>query len=1247
MANALRLNDRVAWRIVAGVYFIFYGCLLWSSHGLPYAIDNNESFSSLVHARNLHDVSWSITKGLTDEVEAYHPAASPFVHTHQGNVPRLYAYFLYCLGARSIESQIAITTFTVGLLAVWFAYRFIRSIGPPVLAAIVCLVMITDYGLFAQWQVNTYRVWYGFFFFASLLWVAEWNRGCRWHMVLLGILNFAAMFYGEYVFATFVGLTAALFAGLLYRRRLIVFLQLLCIEAAGGLIAAGILLTQLTAYMGWDNVKRDINYTLKARNMAFDSTFAAKASRFYSEHHIVFFNNYFDSAPQRTFSNFISSLFKYHLRFYDAWICLSVAIILTGALMGECRRRSAANSGFGQGWLLFFSNVIGMTLLGAGFCYLISISVLQMQSAILGRSVSLGVNLVTIGCALAVALLFAQFQRSRPPNRYFTWAGILRAVLLPALAIYLIKSKEQLFGALGGIQWSPMFFPKLYYPIGALAFVACVCFATSNAAIGSQAFLGRRVSLRRLFGLSASVFLGYAVVYRIFTGYIFSGYLVRQAPFLVFWTDSLIGSSLFFILEVSVRQCAKGRRLPIIGSSILLLTFAVAWISLQTAYWRIAPPTNYAFLRFLNKAPFLGRTFVVNAYPAPVAVKTRAWAYAESSIFSGQIKLTHDGFSAEHDKAYLWFADANTNPSYLKPDYGLEISQPSSLEEAMGRSIEFEGEKNQSTAFAAVGCVNRSLAPMQAFLQDQLVSGDGRYYTIVKFDWDFPPFLQPIDDSIVRSASQMSIQQKMTVSNLAHLFHRHWRLEIEPLGRTALGKPQSADRLIAAATIDGESIFSADSLKGTKTLTRLVAGKDLNIKLCSGADRGRVRLTINEMSKIFDLRDISPDETSISFSLDEPYGKHTSVPDFPAGMYVKTTLVKGSDHPSAEITYHYAHQERKEEEKTTVRIYHLGHGGEMQLVDSVTYLGSKGIPVNLFEFKEKNPDTVAEFARVSALGDSRTYEQWLLDHLTAHPNELSRKGIAKETLDLKHQRLQTSSRSDSIVSRKVPLLRELAGWSQISVTPGTRSKNGPEYFGLPFDPSDFQASDEPRRAVVIDFLKTESTPLTYGALNIRLRFPSDRLGAAEPIVTTGIREAGDFLYVIYCDRGHIRIGFDHWFNGGPITPPISVDYARDHQLYVSMGSLFPSSDDILFAGISADDVISMKGRIKVTLDGATVINYRTDCYTSTVGQVTIGKNTIKGTTSLPLFSGNVIGYSRSWPESIVPQGHSNVSSEFN
>jgi hypothetical protein len=176
--------------LLAAGYILFYGWLLARSALFPYVMDNNESFSSLWHASNLYHFGLSGSFGLTDEAYGFEPGAHPYVYTHQGNLPRLFALVLYGLGARTIESQILVTTFTIGLAAVFLAFWFLshvtRNRG---FAALACAVIFSDYVLVAQWQVVTYRVWHAFFVFSTFSCVAALEGRHRWRVFALLTLN--------------------------------------------------------------------------------------------------------------------------------------------------------------------------------------------------------------------------------------------------------------------------------------------------------------------------------------------------------------------------------------------------------------------------------------------------------------------------------------------------------------------------------------------------------------------------------------------------------------------------------------------------------------------------------------------------------------------------------------------------------------------------------------------------------------------------------------------------------------------------------------------------------------------------------------------------------------------------------------------------------------------------------------------------------------------------------------------------
>ena len=237
-----------------------YALFIIRGHGVPYVMDNNETFSALLHAHNLWTFDFFQSFGLTDESTSPAPEGHPFAHTHQGNFPRLFAVVLYALGARSAESQIWITTMTIGAASVLMAYVFLRRLAGSLFAATAVLLLMSDYLMFAQWQVNIYRVWTGFLLFAALLCVHGLSEWRRWRWAAATILTYAALFYGELVFATFVSLAVGFYTIWTYRRppRLIVIAAL--VQGTGVALALTTLAVQLVLFLGWQDILADLRY---------------------------------------------------------------------------------------------------------------------------------------------------------------------------------------------------------------------------------------------------------------------------------------------------------------------------------------------------------------------------------------------------------------------------------------------------------------------------------------------------------------------------------------------------------------------------------------------------------------------------------------------------------------------------------------------------------------------------------------------------------------------------------------------------------------------------------------------------------------------------------------------------------------------------------------------------------------------------------------------------------------------------
>jgi len=135
----------------------------------------------------------------------------------------------------------------------------------------------------------------------------------------------------------------------------------------------------------------------------------------------------------------------------------------------------------------------------------------------------------------------------------------------------------------------------------------------------------------------------------------------------------------------------------------------------------------------------------------------------------------------------------------------------------------------------------------------------------------------------------------------------------------------------------------------------------------------------------------------------------------------------------------------------------------------------------------------------------------------------------------------------------------------------------------------------------------------YGAVDATVLFSRAAQGAAEPLVVTGVEGAGNFIYLRYLEGSRLLFGFDHWGVGGLVGKPVQVDLSKPHRLRISMGSLYPSGED----------VGEWRTRVQVKLDDAVVLEGDYLCHPTTRSQIMIGKNLIGGSTCGPKFSGRI------------------------
>jgi hypothetical protein len=1147
------------------IYLLVATFALIHTRGLPYGLDNNESFSSAIHARNLATYGVGRSFGLTDESYGITAAAHPFIHSHQGNFPRLFAFALYALGARSIEAQIVTTTVTVGLIAIVLAFLFFAEVVNPLLATLVCLVFISDYFLFGQWHLNTYRVWHCFFFFSSLLCLRRAVREPTPWTFALTIGNFACLCYWEYVFAFFVLTTALGYAALIGWRTPLRVVTAAGSALAGGAVAAATLGLQLTAYMGWSNVVKDVLYTLHARNSAVDSGFSAKVTAFYAQHKVLFWPNYMDAAKLRNPGTFVDSLVGQHLQFYSPWLAL---VMLTVGAAWFLRTAVAA-----------VDSRVGHSRAGAS-----------------------GRRWLTVASVGALLLIVGWLTARRHGWYDWTQAPVWRAA-----------------GWTEGIAFM-VILPLLLVVLGRMLTAAAYGLADDPAAKGVPA----------LFSFFVAGLLAYLVTYCVFTGYVFSGYLNRQAPLLVFLSDPLLALA-FYTLALpwtggpgQSRAWFKAdnpwlRRCVLAASATLVLILGVNWIRLQRQYLAIIPLDRYQFIKRLTRAPYRNASFVVNTYAAPVAYQTHSWAYFEPVFFLGGIRLTSHGFENARDSTYQWLADLDTNPAYAHPDYAL-IVKPTTWSDALAARLAADGGKPiQTDNDQRDGLLSRASRPFSAYLHNDLVQSDANAgpgtFAIIKLDWDYPAYLLPLpskDSELAAETNQSRPRLAMIDAIMMPTLSPHPRAAVSAVGADGktdpawIGSAQSDPDWQPPPSPASASEASATSRGPEEAWMRTVTtGHDVHLDFQTDPRAGKVYLRVNDYSGTVDLDGPRGRIHPVHFD-----SAATSLPIVPGQYVALHRTARG-----LEVSYRFAQQEGRPEENTTIDLLERDRGGHWRSARTIVLEGRARFPVDLFAFRLHNPDLLHEFSRIRAAGDTRTYLQWLSDYLAANPRARTRPGL----LGAPEGWVTAAAPGEPPIQHV--LLRVAPDGSEslvVLVRPGTRTKQGPGYFSNYLDSAASAGSERGRSAPA----------LTYGSVDLRVRLPIHPAGHSEPLVTTGIAMAGDLLYVIYTDADHIQIGFDHWGVGGALSPPIRIDYRQAHDFHISMGSLYPQDGNIRYQDLPPAFVDRLKGRVTVTVDGQTALSFASECYESPPAFVAIGRNSIGGSTTGPVFSGEILKVSR-------------------
>jgi hypothetical protein len=158
----------------------------------------------------------------------------------------------------------------------------------------------------------------------------------------------------------------------------------------------------------------------------------------------------------------------------------------------------------------------------------------------------------------------------------------------------------------------------------------------------------------------------------------------------------------------------------------------------------------------------------------------------------------------------------------------------------------------------------------------------------------------------------------------------------------------------------------------------------------------------------------------------------------------------------------------------------------------------------------------------------------------------------------------------------------------------------------------------------------------FGAIQFELVFPVDSPALPEPLLTTGITGAGDFIFVQRVAPDQVQFGLDHW--GSPLVrgPVVTIEPGSTYRLRCSLGSLYPPTADAWYGALDAAARARLLSHVTVTLDESTVLAHGGRSHRAPPPTVQVGENGIGGSTTTPTFSGQIRAITRLTPAELPP-----------
>ena len=798
-------SDRVAVRFVFLLFIVVAASMIAIGHGLPYVMDGNETYSSILHARNLLHFGVESSAGLADEATGLIAAAHPVVHTHQGNFPRVFATLLYWLGGSSPEAQIIITTFVVGLACIALLMQTLRRYLGIGIAAWSLTFLITDYVFFDQWTLVTYRIWLPMLLACALAITHYWHHAAQStpstlrRILAAAFALYVCMFYFELIFMTFIAVTAGVWNLWLNRKRFWHAATLVGVQLAGAITGAGLVVVQLIYYLGWEGFLIDFRMTYLARNEGVQSTQQEEAFQAFSEkYNTAAFHNFQDGSVYRTVRFFKQMLFEYGIELYSPTFAYALVVLVVSGIMALYWKRDSLHRP--ERFLAALAVISIVSWIAPSLPITLMLALILMALATFGsrsNRAPASIQLTEAGVFLSICLMplllclgasqsFLGFDDHFSINAFDVIMVVIFGALFLALPMIKRMSTRR-FGhrtitldavvrggcvlafasafagyhhVLSDQTWAPIWLHSLL-PTGLQRIVLLVislC-AAVIAMFGPQMQEADHAAIlpaaNRALLLLGCFVIGLITVQILFPGYLYSGYMVRNHSILFLPFALVTGTTVWALIAIG-RNLAKTdayRRkcAPMVHAAAALL--CLLWLAAQVTVAMALPPTTfYGLAKVLRTLP-PGSTIVSNNYTAPFTVLTGDWSYIDATFAGAEIiRDAEKGYRYPSDRSLLWQADRATNPDYMRPAYYVCFYQPD-----LSVAVQRMDTQNESRSCETSGLAKLALHKRDGIWPENEVVATGElnhHWMLIKLDWDFSPYFgAPIALNVIPSGA--------------------------------------------------------------------------------------------------------------------------------------------------------------------------------------------------------------------------------------------------------------------------------------------------------------------------------------------------------------------------------------------------------------------------------------------------------------------------------------------------------------